>query len=379
MGIGMSSEQDLYSRIENDLPGYQRDCLPIVRESINAISDLPGLENWTPSAKFCHELLPVGLPLGLLSESSGCELLKRRIATTLLKEAKPAPGDFAEISGAALCVALGATKIHQVRTSTIQTPDFIISWPSQAGSLDTDLEITSAAMKVSHIERNQTANRIAHQLHCADRMHDIVLHYIDPPTEADLSQIMKAASKIKPEEVIQDPGKWIIRAAVPDRAPSVLLVAGIDDNSPDWWPRKQITGFVVNQVLAGPGAKIAPPQTRVHYCVPFTAYINPVQKKADYPQGGDSRPFIIAIDITDLPGAYQQFRKLLIDYFPLWSRVSAILTFSQWTHPSRIGWRWGLLPNPDSRYALSEDILQKLMFDNERDSFFLIREQDKHS
>lgn len=121
-----------------------------------------------------------------------------------------------------------------------------------------------------------------------------------------------------------------MRAEKPQRDPHTVYTAGEPTNEPAWWPRQPIKSFCCYQFLAGPGATVPPSRTLVIYAVPLDTYINPVQNKADRPQSSGGRPFLIAIDVGKLAGAYNQFRQRLPEYFRIWTRLSGVLTFSSW-------------------------------------------------
>lgn len=369
----MSAKLDLYEKLLSVLP---QESLPIVRALIDAVGRLPGLEDWNPAVApdQASRLMRLGFPLTFLSFANTCDSLRHRIADALLDNHLPDRGDVAEINGAALCVALSAVGLEYVKRSTKRTPDFRVCWPSQT---EIDLEVTCAEEKPAHIERRRIASNIAERIHDRDRSYDVVLHYIDPPTEDDSAAIVKAASEVTPGNVIEEAGKWAVRAEKPQRDAHTIYIAGEPTNSPDWWPRQPIKCSTFFQFLAGPGATVPPPRSRVIYAVPLDAYVNPVQNKADRPQTSGNRPFLIAIDIEGIPGAYHKFRQYLPEYFPFWKRVSGVLTFYAWVGISRIGWTWGLIANPFATHLLPSELLDKAKFEKEMQIFAPLREQGR--
>lgn len=371
----MSGRPALYEKL---LPVLPQKPLPIVRASIESIGQLPGLKNWNPTItpELAFKVIRIGFPLTYLSSVRTCDRLRRRIAYALLSEQDPDPSDLAECNAAALCITLGAVALEHVKRSTRRTPDFKICWPSQT---EIDLEVTCAAEKAAHVDRMRIASKLVERIHNKARSFDIVLHYIDPPTEDESVAIIKAAYEVTPGNAIEEPGKWALRAEKPQRDPYTAYTAGEPTNEPDWWPRQPIKRIILYQSLPGPGAIVSPPRTRVLYAVPFDTYINPVQSKADRPQSSGGQPYLIAIDVGNLGGAYGQFRQRLPEYFRIWKRLSGVLTFSSWINigSSRMGWTWGLIVNPFAACTLPIELQDKGRFNKEMDTFVPLQERGK--
>jgi len=112
-------------------------------------------------------------------------------------------------------------------------------------------------------------------------------------------------------------------------------------------------------MLAGPDTIVAPPQVRVYYGVPFDAYINPVQKKADKPQAAAGAPYLITIDIADLPGAFRELARQLPANWSIWPQVSGILLFRDVLSQSRSGWEWLLLVNSSAQAQLPPSLVAR--------------------
>jgi len=75
-----------------------------------------------------------------------------------LASGRPAPETFAELSGAAICVALGAVAGGRIPRGSGRTADWRMVWPGDAGL---DLEVTAAKRKKKHVERQTFATDLA--------------------------------------------------------------------------------------------------------------------------------------------------------------------------------------------------------------------------
>ena len=103
---------------------------------------------------------------------------------------RPAPETFAELSGAAICVALGAVAGGRIPRGSGRTADWRMVWPGDAGL---DLEVTAAKRKKKHVERQTFATDLANALFTADREFDLVIDLADPPLPEDRDAILTKA------------------------------------------------------------------------------------------------------------------------------------------------------------------------------------------
>ena len=125
--------------------------------------------------------------------------------------------------------------------------------------------------------------------------------------------------------VTENAGRWLLRAEVPNREPDALVIGDQTDDRPEWWLSGNVRAFLIHGTAAGPNATTAPPQVRIRYGVPFTAYINPIQNKADRSQDSSDHPFVIGIDVQELPGAFEAFRKELPAFFSNWGSRNSFI------------------------------------------------------
>lgn len=117
--------------------------------------------------------------------------------------------------------------------------------------------------------------------------------------------------------------------------------------------------MVFEVFLAGPESTQAPGQVRVLFGVPAVAYINPVMKKADRPQGRAGRPFLLAVDVFGLPGAFRDLPRQIESFFEQWTRVSGILLFMDLPAVDKSAWWWRVLSNPHAVTRLPESLTRE--------------------
>ncbi|TAK42930.1 MAG: hypothetical protein EPO27_15925 [Betaproteobacteria bacterium] len=322
---------------------------------MESVERLPGLDKWSPSHGFeiqRTELIRWGHALWMTRSLPGVESLQQTIAGEILASGRPAPETFAELDGAALCVALGAVAAGRIPRGSDRTADWRMVWP---GDANLDLEITIAKRKKKHMERAAFATDLANAIFALDRDFDLVVDLADSALPKDRDMILEKAETIASGQTQGDSSKWQMRALQITRAPTVLYSGG-QDPQPSWWPADQSRCFVFKSYVAGPDAHHAPPQVRICFGVPYDSYVNPIMRKADAPQGTEGLPFLVAVDIADLPGAFREIPRVVSGFLPFWRAVSGILLFHSMMNVDRVGWLWRLLRNPHADVALPEEL-----------------------
>lgn len=326
----------------------------VVRDLVDSVEQLPGLDKWCPPQgleNHCAELIRWGFPLWMTRSLDGMDSLHRSFVAEILASRGPAPESFAELSGAGACVGLGAVGGHRSPRSSGKTADWRLVWPEDAA---VDVEVTVARMKQRHIERQKLATDLATTLFRADRDFDLVVDLVDPTIREDRDAILATAENITGSRVEAVSGKWQLRAQEITREPTTVFTDG--DPRPPWWSVSDARCFVLHGLVAGPDTRRAPPQVRVWFGVPYDSYVNPIMRKADFPQGAAGLPFLLAVDISGLPGAFLEMPRVVADFLPHWRAVSGILLFQDMRGVDRVGWLWRLLKNPHAAIQLPETL-----------------------
>jgi hypothetical protein len=181
----------------------------------------------------------------------------------------------------------------------------------------------------------------------------LVVDLADPTIPEDRAAILDVAEKITIGRPKGLQGRWQLLAQEITREPKVLLTGG-QGPRPAWWSVADARCFVLHEQLAGPDTRRAPPQVRVSFGVPYDSYINPIMRKADFPQSTPGLPFLVAVDISNLPGAFSEMPTALAGFLPFWKTVSGILLFHDVMGVDRVGWLWRLLKNPHAAVTLPD-------------------------
>jgi hypothetical protein len=207
------------------------------------------------------------------------------------------------------------------------------------------VEVTVGRRKRKHVECEALACNLANDLYRTDRDFDLIVELLDPTNREDREAIVTMAETISSGQTKEIQGRWQLRAEKISREPGVFWIAG-QDARPLWWSVAHARCFVIHGDVATPESRRAPPHVHVSFGVPYESYINPVMRKANFPQGTPGIPFLIVLDVSNLPGAFAELPRAIAGFLPIWEVVSGILLFDQFVHPERVGWRWRLLQNP---------------------------------
>lgn len=350
-------EQNLFASFQKALPS---NSAPIVEASIGALGNLPHMQDWKPKILNLADAWPLiswGFPLTFLNNST-FDRLRADIGLAISEKGAPNTADLSEVNAVALAVALGANGAENVKCTETRTPDFLIAWDDAI----VEFEVTRASQKEAHVVRRSHSHNVAMALQVLKRPFDLIVHLSDLLTQSELTNLLDAASTLDLSEEAESINRWHIRSLSVMREPGALLVAGQKDEFPNWWSEDSVTSCVISQIVDAQGAAVANPQVRVNFGVPIKGYVNPVQRKAEFPQASGNVPFVIAIDVGELPGAFNEFRRSIPHYFSFWSQVSAILVFrDNFTAPfEKIGWLMELIVNPFAASPLPVSVIEKM-------------------
>jgi len=210
-----------YERVSGRVPDA-----PIVRDLVESVERVPGLDGWSPQhglENHWTELIRWGFVLWMSRSLAGADALQRALGAEIVASGRPAPDTFAELSGAGLCVGLGAVADGRIPRGNSKTADWRMVWPVDACI---DVEVTVARRKEQHVERQALATDLANTLFQADRDFDLVVDLVNPTIPEDRDAILAVAKTITSGQDVGSPGRWQLRASAITREPTVLLTGG---------------------------------------------------------------------------------------------------------------------------------------------------------
>lgn len=183
----------------------------IVRDLVESVQRLPGLEGWSlpePAAPRGPTLLQWGLSIWMTRMVPGADQMGASLGAEILASGSPKVETLAELSGAALCVALGAAAAGRIPTGPGKTADWRMVW---ADASEVDVEITVAMKKAAHVVREAAARNLADVLRGASSV-DLIVDVADPTDQEACESILRVVDSVTPENPQAAPGRWRVRA-----------------------------------------------------------------------------------------------------------------------------------------------------------------------
>ncbi|KAF0246451.1 MAG: hypothetical protein FD180_715 [Planctomycetota bacterium] len=340
------SQPGIWEAVRDFVPS---DRTPLLEECIRAVQNLPGVDAWRPPDPYHLRIIPFdairwGLPQTFLKNVPSLRELREAIGSQIGNGLPPKESDLSEANAAALMLALGADKIERIEKDENKTPDFRVWWSADV----VELEVTRADRKQTLINCNAAVERLRSEIRSFGRPFDVVIHVADIWNSRDCDQIKISARDCPCGETRGENGRWRVRIVAPNLEGSCDIAGS--DHSPGWWAGADGARlFSASQMVGVPDPGSSQPQIRIQYCIPLKAYMNTAANKADHFQGSRKRPFLMALDVTALPGAFESFARDLPEYLMGWPRVSGVILVRG---PDllvgqviQVGWQWRLFDN----------------------------------
>lgn len=359
------AQENLWNHLQSIIP---QNITPIVREAIDAVGSLPGLRRWKPSFENWYAALKIvewGLPLVLIielsDEDTNLKPLRQKISSAIANKGTPRPSDLAELDIAALMALNKARSLKYVKTSSARTPDFQMQWDDTL----VEFEVTKALPRETHIELDIFAMELLQKIIALKLPWRIIIYVATKLSEADILLLLQTLQEVQPGGYKELSGKWwliVESPPAPVRAEEFNMTIGskVGQHFIEGWP----TGTALSGAQLG--VRIYNPEEGMISVniidvvpgVPIVNYINPLDRKATRIQGSKTFPFIVAIDIGDLPGGYVEYERLLPIYLKAYPSISAVLLFQREAQAGKFGWTWILHLNPDAEYQLPSAMLE---------------------
>lgn len=313
----------LYEYILDSLPP---NALPILRQSIDAFSSLPGLSDWRPDDLYLGSIGYIvnnGLLFHLLRDANGCHFYttKQRFADSVISRHWMGQADMAELHAGAILCHLGSKITYPGTSSGTRTADIHGIYNGS----QFDAEVTSALMKEAHKQAHDTIRVLAESITDHHQQFHIVIYSKEPPSNEECMEILNAIVTLVAGSHIEKPESWLVHALPLEKRDLAIGGENSEILKPKWWPNDE-PSFFVNSTFISSSA--IPPVVRMVCGIPVLSYMNPIQRKADRSQRRSGTPYLIVMDASQLPGAHGRISKELYDALTMWDHVSAIILIS---------------------------------------------------
>jgi len=299
-----------------------RELSEIGEKALKAFFSLPGSEDWHPDEQSPIQMLmpfDIGLPLALLGDEKSVDHLKKRIGYAIAKGKQPDKSDWSEVQAGALMCHFGA-EAEFVRPQKTRTPDIRARWPSNS---IVDVEVTAAETRQVHKDVQDALATLCEVVRARDQKWHIVAFFSDASDQSDINAAVEEMIQLSPGNFAEQPNRWIVRGVEPERRDDVVGGGVKELFAPTWWPQKEPTFGAISTVVGGEFS----PVVKFESLIPQISYMNPISRKADRPQRDTANPYLIVVDVKDLAGAHQRIGSDLVNWFPTWEHVSAVMLY----------------------------------------------------
>lgn len=291
-------------------------------EALDSFLALPFVDGWCPNDMYLGTLssiFNIGLPFALLANNATAESHRREVGVAFDRgECAPA-SLLSEIHAGALLSNWGGN-VRFIPRQARPTPDIEVSWGNE---VTLDVEVARGEIRQLHKSVQRGIDAFAGAVQAGDMAWNLVGFIADASDSADLSAMLDAAINLLPGQSAEDVGRWYLRAVALEHRDEVVGANSTELFGPGWWPCNEPSYFVTS-TLIGTNSN---PVVLLRSLVPLASYMNPILRKATGGQRSPGNPYLIALDVTDLPRAHERIVNDLIGYFEIWDHVSAVLLF----------------------------------------------------
>lgn len=337
---------DLRDRILAAIP---RPFTEVGTKALESFLDLPFIKGWRPKNMYLRELshvFDVGLPFSFLKGNPTAESHRRKFGAVLSKSERIPASLSSEVHAGALLSYWGAN-VKFVPRQANPTPDIEANW---ADGLVLDVEVARGETRQLHMAVQSGVEAFVGALQPGDVAWNVAGFIADASKSEDLAAMFEAATILRPGQCAENDGSWCVRAVSLDRRDDVVGAHSVELFRPSWWPSNEPDYSATSTLIGAAGN----PVVQLRSKVPLASYTNPVLRKANSGQRSPGNPYLIALDVCELPRAHERIVNDLSGYFTLWNHVSAVLLFEPrfWIGFERKEWVVSIHRNPSATMSL---------------------------
>lgn len=295
---------------------------PLGLRSLDSFLNLELAPAWRPADLHLGEIsrvFNVGLPLAMLGPNLSAEGHRKVISEAVSKHLQIPVSVSSEVHVAALLRHWGA-EVAFVPRGAEPTPDIRARWTND---LTVDVEVTRGETKQLHSAVQEGLQQLSGALRPGGLPWNIIAFTADASNPKILSAMLEAATNLTPGQSSGEDGEWFLNVVAEDQREEVTGAFAVELFRPSWWPRDQPAYFASSVLVGAPGN----PAVVLRSLIPKASYANPIRRKAASRQRLESNPYVIALDVTDLPEAHERISIDLSGFLELWDHVSAVLLF----------------------------------------------------
>jgi hypothetical protein len=368
LGVLVATMKNTYNidllrrRIQQALP---RSLSPMGAAALEGFLSLPGASAWRPEKLALKELsyvFDIGLPLALIGDNLSARAHLFRAGDAARAGQYPDKDTWSEVHAAALLSRRGG-EINFVAQSE-KPPDIEVRLQNDRM---VEVAVVRADLRRQRAEIHDKVQVVADRLVARGVEWNIVCFLIDAANELDLKSALDAATLLGPSDHVDDYRKrWAVRAIPPDRHGPVREPDFARALAPEWWPPDE-PGIEVTSV---PSKRLASqsPVLAVRSLISPAAYLNALERSAFDREARSAHPYLIAVDLQDMPHGHERVVARLDEQFASWTHVSGALLFEPrfWIGLEQKEWLYSVQLNPHATRPIPREIFGNV--DGSRDS-----------
>lgn len=291
-------------------------------EALDSFLALPFVDEWCPKDMYLGELssiFDVGLPFALLAGNATADSHRREVGVAVGRGERAPASLSSEIHAGALLSNWGAN-VEFVPRQAHPTPDIEVNW---GDGVTVDVEVARGETRQLHKAVQSGVEAFAGAVQAGDFAWNLVGFIADASNSIDLSAMLDATINLPLGQSAEDAGRWYVRAVALEQRDEVVGAHSTELFGPGWWPSNEPSYFFTSTLIG----TTCNPVVLLRSLIPLASYTNPILRKATGGQRNPGNPYLIAIDVTELPRAHERIVNDLIGYFEIWDHVSAVLLF----------------------------------------------------
>lgn len=328
------------------------DGTDLAHTCVDSFFQLEGAKSWKPEKVLRDEIsyvIDIGLVLTILGFDNLTDDYRQKINKTIEIGSDLSANLLSELLVAVLLKHYGASVQFIPRRSSSKTADLSCSWENQNPF---DVEVTRAEIRPLHAAVQRAGNAFIDALHPGDVDWHVACFVSDASDPKILDAAFDAAVKLLPGQRAEEEGMWFVTAIpLSERDSTVNRFSKL--LKPTWWPQGESTFFFQESLLNGKGN----PVVMLRSLAPKASYMNPVIRKANSGQYTKKRSYLIALNTSELPDAYERLPPDIEQNFPIWNHVSGILIFNPLFYFKSKTLKFRLLVNRNSCWPLPSQLL----------------------
>ncbi len=259
-------------------------------------------------------------------------------------------GTWGEISTIAILSKICKLSISSIHTSANKTPDFL----AVINGYEVEVESTKASRKELQMEMSQRFGAFCQEIAAIKSAGiDAVIHIGENFQEADKDEIINFYKNNGLNKCSIDiVNRYHASIIDPIYQPGVLMSMAHQEIRPVWFRKSDdlVSQFCATAKVGD--ASVNQGQSRIAFQTKVQRYMDPVKQKMSKFQGTGTRPFILFLDVTNLPKAMEIYEKKSQKLLNKYDLLSCLVVFNNLLESEECGYNFVIIENEAARFPV---------------------------